>query len=124
MGRFRDPLTCAGTLAALATLLLSGPGVRAEAEEPPALRSELAPGPSCSAGQAPDLSGLQALTEQLRERTAEFQPDAAGNVVVGHTPDGQEIVLLNNRGYNYGAGPGQDPSAIQRQLEAVFKERR
>jgi hypothetical protein len=99
MRPFRDATTILGSLALVGTLVLLSPGiraVRADDTSAPAESSPAADGPTREAGA---VSGGQEVVETLQhiqrlqlEQTAAAPPasDAGG-----------DLVVLNNRGYNY-----------------------
>ncbi len=111
MRPFRDATTILGSLALVGTLVLLSPGiraVRADDTSAPAESSLAADGPTCEAGT---VSGGQQILEYLQhiqrlqlEQTAASPPasDAGG-----------DLVMLNNRGYNYGPVGMALPGAIE-----------
>ncbi len=104
----RPSLEIAGMLALAATLLLSGPGVRAvRAQE--SLVSAAPPAPSCSAD--PDAGGIElvALNQQLRRLREQAAP-------------AEPAIVLNTRGYGYTPGDGLEK--IRDELMRVERETR
>jgi hypothetical protein len=88
-----------GWLSVFLTLALLGPGViAARADDVPA-------GPSCQDGGGP--SAEQQLVE-LEQVVAAMRAQAEAR---GEDPS--DIVVLNNRGYNYGADREREPSASE-----------
>jgi len=115
MARRIDPATAGGMLCACAALLLlwSGvPPVEAEdtasdpAQTPAAAPAPLLPpadGPSCRVDATPDASRDEALADARARLAADGQAAASD-------PD---FVVLNNRGYNYGANTVTDPQLLK-----------
>lgn len=96
----------AGCIALAAMLAIASPGVRAVRAE------DTASAGTCSAGQPARLDAeVQVFLAELRR---EQQPR------VGSDPRGAGIVVLNNRGYNYGPPPGM----LMDRLLAEAKQRR
>ncbi len=98
-----DWKTLAGSCALLATFVLALPGVKAVRAED--LRRPLASsdGPSCNPrGPEADLAQSRSALEQIRQQiAAQIDPASAG-----------EIIVLNNRGYNYGPGNSLDRATL------------
>ena len=89
-----------GWLAILGAVALLSPGVDWVRAEPDASNArEIADGPSCQAGSADVPSDLEHLIEQVRIQAAAHP----------QSPD-DEVVYLNNRGFNYAPAPIPDPA--------------
>lgn len=110
--RFRNTL---GILAVLASLALASPGVRVVKAEPVAASASEAGGqcPAADAGAAARASQVQDFLARVRAEQAQAgQPGES---------DGPNIIVLNNRGYNYGSG---SPMALDQVLIDAQRERR
>lgn len=107
-----DVKTWIGTAALLATFLLALPGVKAVRAEDRADPLASGDGPTCSQS-VPEASLSQASVtmEQLRAQIA-------AQLGPGADP---RIVVLNNRGYNYGSANALDRGALD--LERLKAER-
>ncbi|MCG8588267.1 MAG: hypothetical protein MJE66_03175 [Proteobacteria bacterium] len=121
--------TALGLLALGWVLALTGPGVKlaradgdpaefdrflahvdqpAQAAAPVARIPVAAASASCDATrQASHQVTLQQAMLQMRQRIAALQAEAAKD------PEKRGVVMLNNRGYNYGPPPGIDPALLQ-----------
>lgn len=107
-----DWKTLIGSLALLATFLLALPGVKAVRAEERGASFAGNDGPTCNQ-QDPeaDLAHAEVALEQIREQiAAQIDPAAAG-----------EIVVLNNRGYNYATGSSLERATLD--LERLRLER-
>ncbi len=118
-----------GGLALAALLLLSGPGLRVAAADPlEELLSQASTEPQvCSPQASPGIPAgrLEAIAEQLASQAQQAEEvGPSGDLWIGDTPEGEPIILLNNRGFNYGPGPSGDLGALQRQLHQVLREQR
>lgn len=134
MRRAPSMSTITGSLVLLACLALSSPGVRiARADSEPdseALRSFLekiqAPAANeeavCRAGQSEAQQSearIMAGDHQLRRLQQRMAARAAADAERrGEAPTGQ--IVLNGRGYNYGAAaPALDPARLQQELRSL-----
>ena len=90
-----DWKTLVGSLALLATFVLALPGVKAVRAEERRVPLASNDGPTCSQeGPEADLAQAGPALEQIRNQiAAQIDPASAG-----------QIIVLNNRGYNYGSG--------------------
>ncbi len=103
-----DWKTALGLLALAALLLLASPGVRVARAEPAAPEA-----PVCAAEAGRDGAlEVAELLERLRREAAAGPPLAAAGA------EGESLVPLNGRGYNYGAAPSGDAAALRQELEA------
>jgi hypothetical protein len=90
-----DPRAIPGWLAVAALLLLTSPGVRLVRADADVLVSEVPAGPSCSGRSSASIEADLARYIQEARRAAETDPAKAGD----------DVVVLNGRGYNYGPAP-------------------
>jgi hypothetical protein len=107
-----DWKSLAGSCALLATFVLAVPGVQAVRAEPGGMPLVSNDGPTCSQ-PAPEAQLAQsgAALELIRQQiAAQVGPGAS-----------DQIVVLNNRGYNYGPANSLDRAAID--LERLRAER-
>ena len=98
-----DWKTLIGSAALLATFVLALPGVKAVRAEGSGMPLAAGDGPTCSQ-PSPDAQIAQSgvAMDQLRQQiAAQLGPDADG-----------QIVMLNNRGYNYGPANSLERAAI------------
>jgi len=98
-----DWKTLAGSLALLATFVLALPGVKAVRAEERRIPLASNDGPTCSEqGPEADVAQAGVALEQIRNQiAAQIDPASAGRIVV-----------LNNRGYNYGSGNSLERASI------------
>jgi hypothetical protein len=104
--------TIAGFLSLAGTLLLTSPGVklvRAEDADPPPAPAA-AQGPSCREDAPPASPGIAALKARLRQQAAS-QANSSD----------EDVVVLNNRGYNYGPPPGLEPGLLELERRRLEK---
>ena len=104
--------TIVGLLSLAGTLLLTSPGVklvRAEEAAPPPAPAA-AQGPSCRADKPPSSPGIAALTAKLRQQAA-----AQAN------SSSEDVVVLNNRGYNYGPPPSLEQGLLEAERSQLEK---
>jgi len=75
------------------------------------LSAPLLPGPgeapTCRAGDPATRSAMAQTAEKIARIRAQLAAEAAG------APNGPEVVVLGNRGYNYGSGSVVDPTLIE-----------
>ena len=98
-----DCKTLVGSLALLATFVLALPGVKAVRADDHGTPLASSDGPTCSApGPEARLANADAALEQIRRQVAAQVDPAAGG----------GIIVLNNRGYNYGPANSLDRAAL------------
>ena len=111
MRPFPDPKTALGCLALLGWVALASPGVKLAAAEPAqGARSAAAaaPAPACSgAAPVPDPE-IQQL--QLRAQLEAAQAAERARQARGAQAGDDEVIALNNRGYNYGPQSFRPPA--------------
>jgi len=108
MRRMRDVTTILGALALAGFLALLSPGVRAvraDDSAAPAASAAAADGPTCEAGRLSGGSELLEALQQIQRLQREQAPETPAN--------GDDFIVLGNRGYNYGPAPMMLPGAIE-----------
>ena len=98
-----DWKTLVGSLALLATFVLALPGVKAVRAEDRRIPLASNDGPTCNQqGPEAEVADAGVALEQIRRQiAAQIDPAVAG-----------QIVVLNNRGYNYGSGNSLERTSI------------
>ena len=92
--------------ALLATFVLALPGVKAVRAEGSGTPLASGDGPTCSqSSPEAELAQAGAVTQPLRQQIV---------LQIGPAADGQ-VVMLNNRGYNYGPGDSPDRETVDRE---------
>lgn len=105
MADWRGAATIPGWLAVVGMLALLSPGVRAVRAEEPAAPPKVSQGPSCQADAAEGADEVLDAIRLMQERKA-----AELAARPPRPPEDGEFVVLNGRGYNYGAAQIEMPS--------------
>jgi hypothetical protein len=101
MRRFSKTTTTLGGLALVATLALSSPGVRI-VRAADAVAAEAGEGAVCEAGSVRNANDVTAYLNEMQRRQAEQEAAPRSD---------DEMIVLNNRGFNYGKADFTFPSA-------------